>query len=257
MNRKKNTNRDRRRPNRKGLICMVVAFCTLFLSLSVTVVFPQNVKDYVRKWQYRTANTGSVVTFGRYEQDGNLNNGAEDIQWIVLARNGNNILLISKYSLLSSNYVEWSNFWEYYENNAELDTTWANSVPRSVLNESFYYEAFTEAERKRIILTTVVPDKDTDGKTNSEPNTQDHIFILSESEAIKYFQNDNTRKSNVTKYMLKSNEMKAYFSEWWLRSSAERETCLLTVSGEGSILRRGRSITSEWDIRPVLWLYVD
>lgn len=257
MNQTNNANKDGQKHNRRVLICIAAAFCALFMLLSVSGFLFPNVKDHVRKWQYKTANIGSVVKLGRYEQDGNLNNGAEDIQWLVLAREGNNILLISKYSLLSSTYVEWSAYWDYSKNNAELDITWANCVPRRVLNDIFYYEAFTEAEREKIILSTVVPDEDIDGGKNNEPNTQDHIFILSASEAIKYFQNDNTRKSNVTKYMLKSNEMKAYFSEWWLRSSAERETCLLTVSGEGSIWKRGYAPTSEMDIRPVLWLRVD
>lgn len=251
------TNIGRQRPDRKVLICITVAFCALIMLVKASVLLFPSTADHLRKWQYRMANTGSVVKFGRYEQDGDLNNGAEEIQWIVLARDGKNILLISKYSLLSSNYVEWSDFWEYYENNAELDTTWANSVPRSVLNENFYYEAFTEAEREKIILTTVVPDKDTDGKTNSEPNTQDHIFILSESEAIEYFQNDDARQSKVTKYLMESDDRKANFSEWWLRSNGKREKCLMTVGGDGSILRRGRSTTSGWDIRPVLWLCVD
>lgn len=30
------------------------------------------------------ADVGSIVTFGRYEQDGNPDNGQEKIEWIVL-----------------------------------------------------------------------------------------------------------------------------------------------------------------------------
>lgn len=253
MNQINNVNIDGQKHNRKVFNCMAAAFCAL---LSLSVFFP-SVTDYVRKWQYRMADTGSVVKFGRYEQDGNLNNGVEDIQWIVLARDGNSILLISKYSLLSSTYVEWSDYWDYYENNADLDITWANSVPRSILNNRFYYEAFTEAEREKIILTTVVPDRNMDGNTNNEPETQDHIFILSESEAIRYFQNDAARKSKVTKYLMESEDIKADFSEWWLRSNGEREDCLMTVSGDGSIWSPGYAPTSGMNIRPVLWLRVN
>lgn len=257
MSQTDNANKDGQRRNRKIFICIAVALCSLMILVSVSGLLFQDVTNLVRKWQYKMADTGSVVKFGRYEQDGNLNNGAEDIQWIVLAREGNSILLISKYSLLSSTYVEWSAYLEYYINNAELDTTWANSVPRSILNNGFYFEAFTEAERERIILTTVVPDKHVDGNANNEPETQDHIYILSESEAIKYFQNDPSRKSKVTKYLMESEDVKADFSAWWLRSKAERENHVMTVRGNGSIWRKGYGTTCGMDIRPVLWLRVD
>lgn len=40
-----------------------------------------------------------TVTFGRYEQDNNLGNGPEPIEWIVLDSNNGEVLLLSKYGL--------------------------------------------------------------------------------------------------------------------------------------------------------------
>ena len=39
---------------------------------------------------------GSIVTFGAYEQDDDTSNGKEDIEWFVLANEGNRSLLISR-----------------------------------------------------------------------------------------------------------------------------------------------------------------
>ena len=42
---------------------------------------------------------GGIVTFGRYEQDGNEENGPEGIEWIVLDVQDGKVLLLSKYGL--------------------------------------------------------------------------------------------------------------------------------------------------------------
>ena len=45
------------------------------------------------------AKPGDIVIFGSYEQDNDESNGTEDIEWLVLAREDNKALLISKYAL--------------------------------------------------------------------------------------------------------------------------------------------------------------
>lgn len=47
---------------------------------------------------------GTVVTYGRYEQDNDDTNGAEPIEWIVLATEDKNVLLISRYGLDTQEY---------------------------------------------------------------------------------------------------------------------------------------------------------
>ena len=42
---------------------------------------------------------GSIVAFGRYEQDGNEENGPEEIEWVVLDVQDGKVLLLSKYGL--------------------------------------------------------------------------------------------------------------------------------------------------------------
>ena len=50
------------------------------------------------------ASVGSTVFFGSYEQDNDTANGKEDIEWIVLAKEGNKLLVISKYALDCQKY---------------------------------------------------------------------------------------------------------------------------------------------------------
>ena len=42
---------------------------------------------------------GDIITFGEYEQDGNIINGKEPIEWIVADSNDGNYLLVSRYIL--------------------------------------------------------------------------------------------------------------------------------------------------------------
>lgn len=46
-----------------------------------------------------SAEVGTEVIYGYYEQDNDFSNGTEDIEWIVLAHENGNILLVSKYIL--------------------------------------------------------------------------------------------------------------------------------------------------------------
>ena len=44
---------------------------------------------------------GDHVFFGQYEQDNDLKNGPEPIEWLVLEDDGESILLLSRYCLAS------------------------------------------------------------------------------------------------------------------------------------------------------------
>ena len=84
---------------------------------------------------------GDIVTFGSYEQDKNLNNGSEDIEWLVLGitKDGKSMLLISRYCL------DWVQF-----NDEKVGVTWEDSYVREWLNDTFLNEAFTRTEQKRM-----------------------------------------------------------------------------------------------------------
>ena len=127
---------------------------------------------------------GNIVTFGQYEQDNDLTNGPEPIEWIVLDYDAPNdrSMLISKYGLDTIMYDAWS---------TKRDVVWEDCIARKWLNQFFLYSAFNEEERKAIPLTEVDNSDSLKANLNNKMtevnNTQDRVFLLSRSEAELYF----------------------------------------------------------------------
>ena len=111
---------------------------------------------------------GNIVTFGVYEQDGNLNNGPEPIEWDVIGRAGNRYLLISHYILDCQPYLDRITL----PTSSTANATWGTSYIREWLNSDFYNSAFGEDEKNIII-------------TNSTYG--DTVFLLSRNELINYY----------------------------------------------------------------------
>jgi hypothetical protein len=107
---------------------------------------------------------GNIVTFGSYEQDNNLDNGKEPIEWDVIAEADGYYQLISHYILDAASYSLKGD-----------DGAWESSNARSFLNDDFYNAAFTDAE-KELILPAL-----------SYGNISDNVFLLTISELPTYF----------------------------------------------------------------------
>ena len=119
---------------------------------------------------------GGYITFGSYEQDNNLENGKEAIEWLVLDVKDGKALVISKYVLDYQLYhAKWENF------------TWGSCSSRTWLNDTFFHTAFSADEQAKILTSTVDnPANPFFDATDSSP-TNDKLFLLSIQEADKYF----------------------------------------------------------------------
>lgn len=162
-----------------------------------------------------------TIIFGKYEIDGNILNGLEDIEWILLDYDEENkkALLTSKYILdckayfdhiyvYQKNYAEVRNMFTADEINSwdadadELrnlifskygeylkDLTWENSTLREWLNKEFYETSFDKYEKSLIELADIK----TVFKDNNdwvEINTRDNVFCLDIDELKKYLHYD-------------------------------------------------------------------
>ncbi len=87
----------------------------------------------------KNAKPGDIITFGSYEQDNDLSNGKEPIEWVVLENNEDNVKVISRYIL---DAVPYHKFNEY--------TSWFDSTIHEWLNNDFYNAAFSEKEKYHI-----------------------------------------------------------------------------------------------------------
>ncbi len=201
------------------------------------------------------ASVGEYVTFGSYEQDNDLANGAEDIEWLVLEKKDGMALLFSKYALDAKPY-----------NDKHESVTWENCTLRSWLNDDFYKAAFSEMERERIIETLVVNADNPVYGTDGGNDTRDKVFLLSIDEVAKYFApdlnvSDSVRRAQVTEYAKSQggwyNESEKYYGNgwWWLRSPGNYDVSAAIVFDNGSVACNGNFVATYKDVVcPAIWI---
>ncbi len=129
------------------------------------------------------------ILFGRIEQDANLENGPEKIEWRVLKEDENGVLLLSEYIIAENPYYEEDQVAWNDPNPAHF--FWADSATRAWLNGEFYQSIFSDREQSRIVTQHLedfaeYPDI-TDCIMQNGPETDDKIFLLSREEIAQYF----------------------------------------------------------------------
>ncbi len=203
---------------------------------------------------------GNYVTFGHYPQRSGGNDSTE-IEWLVVARDGNKALLLSRYGLDAQPY-----------NTEREDITWEKCTLRTWLNGTFLNKAFTAEEQEGILLTNV-DNGSSQGywDTNGGNNTQDRVFLLSYAEANTYLgvtrEDSNNMKSRAapTAYALKqgASTSSSYKTAdgsaagwWWLRSPGNYQSDAAYVSTDGS-LSRNFVDTVYACVRPALWINLE
>ena len=181
---------------------------------------------------------GDTVLLGSYEQDNNLDNGNEKIEWIVLGVKDNKALLISKYSLDCQIY-----------NDSLEKITWGDSLLRKWLNEDFYKAAFSSKDKGCIVSTSTGSERD-NGKVI------DNVFLLSIEEAELYFKSDAERACVSTEYAVaRGATNESGFCFWWLRSPGKMEECAAFVFNLGYTFDYGRMANlGDCGVRPAVWV---
>ena len=215
-----------------------------------------NISAAVRNAKYAV---GKRVTFGSYPQT-KAGNDNTPIEWIVLARNGQKALLLSRYGLDAQPY-----------NTSQASVTWETCTLRAWLNGEFMDKAFSAKEQGTILLTTVdngIRQGYAKWNTSGGNNTEDRIFLLSCAEAYRYLgvimENNNNMRSRVspTAYAVQAgaiafDKYKASDGRaagwWWLRSPGYIQLTAAGVLAGGSLLNNYVEHTSAC-VRPALWV---
>lgn len=207
----------------------------MLILLGITGFFVYNKSEY---------KVGKTIEFGNYPQD---KDGTEKpIEWIVMKKEGNQVLLLSKYVLDAKPY------------NKELeDVTWETSDIRQWLNNEFYTTAFNKAEKAKIQTSLIKNEDNSKYGTNGGNDTEDKVFLLSEKETETLFSNKEERIAKATEYATKSgvyvNEEKA--ACWWLRSPGYKSDNAAEVDYDGWVYRHGYDVDGNHDgVRPALHL---
>ncbi len=190
---------------------------------------------------------GSTIKFGLYEQDNNTSNGKEDVEWLVLAKEGDKALVISRYALDCRQY-----------DTSYTAVTWEICSLRKWLNGTFFNNAFSSDEQNMIQNTTVTADKNPSYSTFPGNNTTDKVFLLSITEVNKYFSSDSARQCIATAYAKAQGAYTNYSNGncwWWLRSPGIDSDHAAFVNHGGSVFDNGSSVSSsDRAVRPALWI---
>ena len=195
---------------------------------------------------YKNAEVGSFILFGTYEQDGNISNGKEPIEWRVLAKEDNRILVISQYALDYKRYNT-----TYSEN-----LTWETCTLRQWLNNDFLKAAFSNKEQAMIPIVPVSADKNPYYSTTPGNTTQDRVFLLSIPEAEEYFPFSWDKQCKPTAHAEKvgASPNNSDFCNWVLRTPGVSQPCVVFISKKGDVYEDGQGGNYHFFIRPVLWI---
>ena len=183
----------------------------------------------VIKYKLLSAEKGSRVKFGSYEQDDDFFNGKEKMSWIVLEKDENKALLISEYVIGS----------QPLSDNGSIK--WEESIAWKWMNDDFLKEAFNENE-----LSFIQP----------HPTYQDMLFFLDTTEGRKYFSSASSRRASATKKAIQENKKLEDAVTWWLCSDDDDYTGgIVQSSGEIDIIKNNAFCdTSKNGVRPALYV---
>lgn len=199
---------------------------------------------------------GDLYSFGSYEQDNSKSNGAEKIEWIILNKKEDGMLLLSRHILDCVPY-----------NQERVSITWDECTLRQWMNETFFDKAFSEEERQGILTVTLANDGNPRFGTMGCDDTQDRVFALSAEEAETYL-NDEIRNTTATAYARERGaklrkELESRWVYWWLRTPGNSgDMAMVTLLKSNALDYDGNPVspkfaggrTNNTGVRPALWL---
>ncbi len=194
-------------------------------------------------------NVGDILTLGKYEQDNNLDNGGEDIEWIVVDYDYEKeaALCISRYVLERVRY-----------NQKYTRTSWEACTLRAWCNDTFYNGAFNEEEKKQIVTVKNVNEPNPMYGYSSGPDTIDNVFVPSFSEARNIL-GEKYMASALTPYLeakFAATQEDPDYARYWLRtigSSSDFDSagyCYVS----GGMASGGHGVTYDDCARPMIWI---
>ncbi len=179
----------------------------------------------------KLCNVGDEVEFGNY---------CGTIEWLVLDKQDDKVLLISRYCLDAKPYNEKCE-----------PVTWETCTLRQWLNGDFINETFPGAEKALICDTYLQNPDNPKWGTDGGNDTTDKVFLLSIDEATRYFSNDEARKAKATAFA--SAKVDAGYG-WWMRTQGINSISTASISWR--INYDGIDVSLESYVRPAMWVNI-
>ena len=197
--------------------------------------------------------SNTTVLFGRYRQNQNSEEKSP-IEWLVLKREENKALLLSKYALDARAY-----------NDEFSETTWEECTLQKWLNGrrkgNFLQTAFTAEEQELIISTLVNTEANLASGAAYGCDNRNKVFLLSKEEALQLILSDEARQCIPTEYAKEQGTIRPNSDAdslsscwWWLRSPGIYSHLAACVRLDGSILSKGYNVRHSAGVRPAIWV---
>ena len=173
-----------------------------------------------------------IITLGTWK--------SEPIEWLVLKEEGFASLVISKYTLFSMQFSNFSN-------------EWYNSDIRKYLNSTFFNNVFSESEKRKIFNVKL-----------NDVNTKDNIFIPSLKEVDSFLSSDERKFGNGSHnascycfngcYECYKDNKKGYSTCWALRTNNNNNNnnYIYSVRTDGNM--NSFPINEYLGIHPTMWI---
>ena len=193
-----------------------------------------------------------IPTYDELKQGQLIWLGTVPMPWIVLSKKDGKALIISKYAFTCEPF-----------NRTFNRVTWHTCSLRRWLNEEYLNSVFSQQE-KDLIIPVYIGEDDALGFNEKENITADKLFLLSSSEAEKYFKTPEEKLARVTNYA-KSKIMWQSFDQyghWWLRTKSKDEIGATHITYNGELSYYGGTILSNsydryfdhYGVRPAMYI---
>ncbi len=219
---------------------------------------------YKKKYNFSKVKVGETIKFGAFEKDFPAD-GRDPIEWVVLKKTKDLIIVISKYVIDCLPY-----------NIEAKDVTWETCTLRKWLNEEFYKVAFNSNEKKLIRTAGLLNATYSGAGSYGGNNTKDKVFLLSESDMVNpalgfdSFRviDDKNRQCEPTEYAIAQglkNEFQNNFLtnynldtvDWWLRNPGNDNSMAVAVESEGYIPFGGIEVNNgRVGVRPAIGIRI-
>lgn len=122
----------------------------------------------------------------------------------------------------------------------------------------FIADAFNEEKKDKIPTVNVAAEDIPEHKSDAGNNTNDKVFLISMSEAEKYFSSNMDRQCSQTEYARTQGARSGnYYGNcpWRLRTLGLEQSYTMYVIGKGEIRTDGSDVDDEdYAIRPAMWI---
>ena len=150
--------------------------------------------------QIKNANIGDKIIFGRYEQNNNINDGMEPLEWILLEKDYKHKTAI----LITTYLIDCQRFNGFNEN-----VTWETCTLREFMNNNMYSLMFNEKEKLSICPSKLSNSPNIFNSSYSGNDTIDNIYIPSIDDMYKYFYNPFVTIENRGLELLEMNSLRS------------------------------------------------